>query len=71
MKPRLSRDHKIPSCGFPIHTFVLFLDTFTKEKDIKEVSLRVVEVLYAVLHCDNSKSGPNSVYIFSMSTKAL
>ena len=33
----------------PIHTFMLFLDTFAQEKYIQEMLLRMVEFLYAFL----------------------
>ena len=40
---------------------MLFLDELAQEKDIQEVSLRLVEVLYAFLQFESSKSGPKIV----------
>ena len=40
---------------------MLFLDALAQEKNIKEVSLTLVEVLYALLQFKSTKSGPKNV----------
>ena len=39
---------------------MLFLDELAQEKDISEVSLRLVEVLYVFLQFESLKSGPKN-----------
>ena len=41
---------------------MLFLDKIAQEKDIEEVSLRLVEVLYTFLQFECSESGPRNQF---------
>ena len=52
---------KIDTLNCQIHTLMLFLDSLAQEKYTCGVSLTVVEVLYAFLQFQRSKSGPKIV----------